>query len=153
MIFTIYGQPGRRLQCMMIVIHGLGIFPERSAAMKKNFTVWLMLSAAIMLFLPWSAVTFVKGDAGMAACFLLFYAVNPVYSILLGIASGKEIRQMWCQPILSSALYFMGTWIFFDMGETAFLLYAGIYLLLGMAAMLISGMACRKTGRSKGGFR
>ena len=132
MIFTIYGQPGRRLQCMMIVIHGLGIFPERSA---------------------WSAVTFVKGDAGMAACFLLFYAVNPVYSILLGIASGKEIRQMWCQPILSSALYFMGTWIFFDMGETAFLLYAGIYLLLGMAAMLISGMACRKTGGSKGGFR
>ena len=89
----------------------------------------------------------------MAACFLLFYAVNPVYSILLGIASGKEIRQMWCQPILSSALYFMGTWIFFDMGETAFLLYAGIYLLLGMAAMLISGMACRKTGGSKGGFR
>jgi hypothetical protein len=34
---------------------------------KKNFTVWLMLSAAIMLFLPWSAVTLVKRDAGKQA--------------------------------------------------------------------------------------
>ena len=47
--------------------YGLGIFPERSAAVKKNFTVWLMLSAAIMLFLPWSAVTLVKRDAGKQA--------------------------------------------------------------------------------------
>lgn len=53
--------------------------------MKKNFILWLAVSAVIMLVLPWLAVTFVKGDAGMAACLLLFFAVNPIYSVAMGL--------------------------------------------------------------------
>ena len=29
-------------------------------------------------------------------------------------------------------------WIFFDMGETAFILYAAVYLILGILGMLVS---------------
>ena len=46
--------------------------------MKQSIILWLAVSAAVMLALPWIAVTFVKGDAGMAVCFLLFFAVNPL---------------------------------------------------------------------------
>ena len=77
--------------------------------MKKNIILWLAASAVVMLAFPWLAVTFVKGDAGMAVCFLI------------------------------------GTWIFFDMGETAFILYAAAYLALGIAAMLISVFIRKKT--------
>lgn len=42
---------------------------------KKN-GICVFVSAVIMLFLPWCAVTFIKGDGAMAACFLLFYAIN-----------------------------------------------------------------------------
>ncbi len=41
--------------------------------------------------------------------------------------------------VIPAVFFLLGTWIFFDTGETAFLLYAGIYLLLGLCAMFIAG--------------
>ncbi len=52
--------------------------------MNKNMIIWFAVSAVLMLALPWLAVTFVKGDAGMAVCFLLFFAVNPIYCVIAG---------------------------------------------------------------------
>ena len=85
-----------------------------------------------MILLPFLAVTFVKGDNGMAICFVLFYAINPLFSIYIGYSTDK-----WIYPIVNSLLFLMGTWIFFDMGEIAFIYYAIVYLLLGLIAMLI----------------
>lgn len=106
--------------------------------MKKTFILWLAVSAVIMLALPWLAVTFVKGDAGMAACFVLFFAVNPIYSVIIGNFAGKDMKHLWSLPVISAVLFLAGTWVFFDMGETAFILYAVVYLALGIVAMLIS---------------
>ena len=42
-----------------------------------------------MLVFPWLAVTFVKSDGGMAVCFILFFALNPIWKrcqTLLGLA-------------------------------------------------------------------
>lgn len=111
--------------------------------MRKNMILWLAVSAAVMLALPWLAVTFVKGDAGMAVCFLLFFAVNPLYCVIMGVFAGQDLRHLRSLPVISAALFLIGTWIFFDMGETAFILYAVVYLALGIAAMLIS-MIIRK---------
>lgn len=116
--------------------------------MKKNIILWLAVSAVIMLALPWLSVTFVKGDAGMAVCLLLFYAANPIYSVVIGTFAGKDMKHLWSLPVISAALFLVGTWIFFDMGETAFILYAVIYLALGIAAMLISMFIRKKVKRS-----
>ena len=51
--------------------------------MKNNFILWFIISAVIMLALPWLAVSFIKGDGGMAVCFILFFAVNPIYSVII----------------------------------------------------------------------
>lgn len=91
-----------------------------------------------MLALPWLAVTFIEGDGGMAACFVLFFALNPIYSIFAGVYAGKDIKRMWVLPIFTALLFLAGTWLFFDMGEQAFIRYAFVYLILGIAAMLIS---------------
>lgn len=113
--------------------------------MKKNIILWLAASVVVMLALPWLAATFVKGDAGMAVCFLLFFAVNPLYSVLIGAFAGKDVKHLWSFPIVSAVLFLIGTWIFFDMGETAFILYAVVYLVLGIAAMLISMLIRKKS--------
>ena len=115
--------------------------------MKKKIIFWLAVTAVIMLALPWLAVTLVKGDAGMAACFVLFFAVDPIYSVVIGIFAGKDMKHLWSLSVISAVLFLVGTWVFFDMGETAFILYAVVYLALGIAAMLIS-MFIRK--KSKG---
>lgn len=113
--------------------------------MKKNIILWLAASAVVMLAFPWLAVTFVRGDAGMAVCFLLFFVVNPLYSVITGAFAGKDVKHLWSLPIILAVLFLIGTWIFFDMGETAFILYAAVYLVLGIAAMLISKLIRKKT--------
>ncbi len=62
--------------------------------MKKVYILWSIVSAMIMLMLPWLAVTFVKGDAGMAACLILFFGVDPIYSIITGAFVGKDLRYL-----------------------------------------------------------
>jgi hypothetical protein len=115
--------------------------------MKKSIILWMAASAVVMLALPWIAVTFVKGDAGMAACFVLFFALNPLYSVILGVFAGKDVKHLWSLPIVSAALFLIGTWIFFDMGEMAFVLYAVVYLVLGIVSMLISMIIRKKVQR------
>ncbi len=113
--------------------------------MKKNIILWLAASAVVTLAFPWLAVTFVKGDAGMAVCFLLFFAVNPLYSVIIGAFAGKDVKHLWSLPVISAVLFLIGAWIFFDMGETAFILYAAVYLVIGIMAMLISMFIRKKT--------
>ena len=110
----------------------------------KGLMPWLLISAVIMLGLPWLAVTFVKGDGGMAVCFILFFAVNPVYAVVSGIYAGMDMQRMWALPVITAVLFLAGTWIMFDIGETEFILYALIYLGLGTGAMLISGAVKKK---------
>lgn len=112
--------------------------------MKKDFILLLVISAVIMLLFPLLAVTVVKADAGMAVCFILFYAVNPVYSVVIGIFAGKDIKRLCSLPIISAILFLAGTWLLFDMGEIAFIMYAVIYLIMGMLAMLVSFLINRK---------
>lgn len=113
--------------------------------MKTKFLGWLAGSAAIMLLLPWVAVTFVNSNAGMAVTLLMFFAVNPIYSITLGAFAGKHVKVMWSLPIISALLFLLGSWIFFDLGESAFVIYAGVYLVIGIVSMLFSSwLSARK---------
>ena len=113
--------------------------------MKKDIILWLAASTVVTLAFPWLAVTFVKGDAGMAVCFLLFFAVNPLYSVIIGAFAGKDVKHLWSLPVISAVLFLIGTWLFFNMGETAFILYAAVYLVIGIMAMLISMLIRKKT--------
>ena len=100
-----------------------------------------------MLVFPWLAVTFIKGDGGMAVCFILFFAVNPIYAICSGAYTGKDIKIFWTLPIIIALFFLIGTWLFFSMGEKAFILYALGYLLLGIVAELISMFVKKKNLR------
>ena len=103
----------------------------------KKIIMWTIMTFVLMIGFPWLAVTF-AGSAGMAICFILFYAINPLFSAICGAFAGRNIRKFWILPIIVAVLFLAGTWIFFDMGEPAFVLYCGCYLVIGVAAMLIS---------------
>ncbi len=113
----------------------------------KRIGFWLAASALVMLFLPWLAVTLINGPDGMAAVFLLFFAVDPVYSILVGLAAGKDPKSRWYLPIASAALFLAGVWAQFEPSETAFLLYAAGYLALGLSAMGLRALLAGKARR------
>lgn len=103
----------------------------------KKLIIWIMTAIFLMIGCPWIAVKF-AGSAGMAVCFVLFYAVNPLFAAICGAFAGKNIKQLWALPIIIAGLFLAGAWIFFEMRETAFLRYCGCYLIIGIITMLIS---------------
>ena len=106
--------------------------------MKQKPSLWLLISAAVMLLFPWLAVTLVKGDGGLAVSLLLFFTVDPLYALLTGFSAGRDLKSRWFLPLATAALFLLGAWLVFEPGELAFLLYSGIYLAIGTVAMLLS---------------
>lgn len=108
----------------------------------KRILRWTLGALALMVGCPWLAVTF-AGSAGMAVCFILFYALNPIFSLLCGLAAGKALKKLWFLPLVTAGLFLLGAWIFFSPLDSAFLLYAAIYLGIGLAAMTLRGLLRR----------
>ena len=52
------------------------------------------------------------------------------------------MKEMWSLPVIAALLFLLGTWAFFDPGEGAFVIYAVVYLVIGMASMLVSSWLC-----------
>lgn len=105
--------------------------------MKKN-VYWLTISAFIMFALPWIDVVSVPNDTGMIATIVLLFVVNPLYSIAVGMFAGKNIKTSWWFPAITAIFFLIGSWIFFEMYEPAFLLYCGGYLIISIVSMFIS---------------
>ena len=96
-----------------------------------------MASVFVMIVLPGCVAAFAPSDAGLFFGILLLFAVNPAYSAVAGTFAGGNISKMWGFPAANAILFLFGAWCFFDMGDPAFWGYAAIYLMIGMASMLI----------------
>lgn len=110
--------------------------------MKKNIAA-LVVIALVMVACPWAAVTLAPGDAGMAICFVLFFGVNSMCSLYVGIFSGLAVKQRWYLPFLNSAIFLLGTWMVFDWGNPDFYGYAIAYLAIALVAVLTTIIVVR----------
>ena len=112
--------------------------------MRKTLLLWAVSAIIIMLVLPWMAVNFVSAQAGLTVCFLLFFIVNPIYAVTVGVAAGRNIKSLWYQPAVTSVLFLIGIGVFFETIDSAFIMYAFSYLVLGMLAAVISGVVRKR---------
>ena len=88
----------------------------------KKIIYYLIASVFLMFILPWLAVT---------------------------LFAGKNVKTLWWLPIVTIIIFLEGTWTFFEMGEPAFLLYGGCYLLISIIAMLVSAFANKEKVKSR----
>lgn len=110
--------------------------------MKKN--LWALAAVFTVMFLfPWAAVTFAPGDAGMAICFILFFGVNSLCSLYVGIFSGLSVKQRWFLPFLNAAAFLLGVWTVFDWGNPDFGGFAIAYLAISLIAMPVTVFVVR----------
>ncbi len=105
---------------------------------KNNPITWLILTAIVMLAFPWLTITFIKGDAGMTVCFILFFVINPLFNIISGVFAGRNPKKLWVCPLMTGILFILGCWLSFEMGQGAFVVYGIGYCAIGAAAMGIS---------------
>lgn len=105
---------------------------------KRAIIIWLAITILVMLALPFAVARLASECSGMALCMMLFLIVNPIYSAILGYRCGKDIKKMWNLPLVSAVAFLAGIWIFFDIHELWFVVYATVYLAIGWIAMAIS---------------
>ncbi len=79
---------------------------------KKNFICGL-ISAFIMLCLPFLTVTFFNHENGLALVIILFFIVNPITAVSIGVYAGKYVKAMWFWPLLVALLFIVGALLFF----------------------------------------
>ena len=105
--------------------------------MKKN--LWVLAAiVAVMVGCPWAAVTFASGDTAMAICFVLFFGLNCVCSLYVGIFSGMAVRQRFWLPMVNAAVFLLGAWTVFEWGNPDFYGYAVTYLVIGLLTMVVT---------------
>lgn len=104
---------------------------------RRIIITWIAITIAVMFALPFAVARLASECSGMALCMILFFIVNPIYSAILGFRCGRNIRQMWNLPLVSSIAFLAGTWLFFDIKEVWFIIYATVYLALGWIAMFV----------------
>ena len=110
--------------------------------MRKN--IWAILVMILVMFgLPWAAVTFAPGDAGMAIAFILFFGLNPAESMFAGIYSGLDMKHRWYLPAVNAALFLLGVWTVFDWGNPDFYGFCVAYLAVALVAMLTTVIVVR----------
>ena len=105
--------------------------------MKKKEWRWIIYSIVVMILFPYCILRFVPSDAAMIATILLFFLVDPLFSIMTGIAAGYRKGLNWLLPLLNVIFYCGGVWFWFDYNEPDFLTYATLYLILGYASLLV----------------
>lgn len=99
-----------------------------------------LLPSLLMLFFPPLLAVLFAGMNGMAICFILFFAVNPVFFAALGLFCTSAFKTRWYLPILSAAVYVLSMLILFDPRETAWFIYAGLYLFVSLAVGLTAAV-------------
>lgn len=107
---------------------------------RRIIITWIAVSVAVMFALPFAVAALASECSGMALCMILFFIVNPVYSAILGYRCGKDIKKMWSLPLVAAIAFLAGTWIFFDIHELWFIVYATVYLAIGYLAMAITNI-------------
>ncbi len=103
----------------------------------KRILFLVLLVVLIMLVLPFLIVQFVESDAGMAVIIMMFFIINPVFSVIIGAFSARNIKTCWWIPLFSAATFLLSSWLIFESGEPAFIAYSLIYSLLGYISIII----------------
>ena len=115
----------------------------------KRPVFWAAVSAFVMIALPWLFRSLIQGYLAFAAIFSLFFVLNPIYSAVVGVFAGRDIKALWYLLLFPPLFFLAGIGLLFTLSSVGvFFRYAVLYLALGTAAMLISA-AIRKHGRQK----
>lgn len=119
-------------------------FKFTDISIPKKIITSILALILIMLVVPALAMNLATGDSAMGIAFILFFAVNPLLSIVIGVIAATEIRKLWWLPLLPAVTFPL----FFSIVIREFVpdlyLYSVIYLPIGLLAMLITLVILRK---------
>lgn len=111
----------------------------------KKILIGLGIVLAVFLILPILVMLFCPAHEAMGLYMLLFFAINPLASVIVGVISGFNVKNMWWLPLVLAlvfplfhalALWISPVWELY--------IYSAVYAAVGYISMLISHILKRK---------
>lgn len=103
----------------------------------KIFISFLIVIVTMLIF-PLLIFTFMKSLNGLFWFLLLFFAINPIISIIIGVLSGTEIRKLWFVPLIVSIIFPPLYWIVLQDIILQLYIHSLGYLIIGVVSMLVT---------------
>lgn len=98
----------------------------------------------ILFFIPLVLINIVKLHDVMGIMMLLFFVVNIISAMIVNLIVGQDIKKLWWLPILFSLVFLLSYWIVLNEIIIDLMIYAFIYLILGIVFMIISYFVTKK---------
>ncbi len=105
---------------------------------KKRAVLLSLLSLTLLVLLPYAAVSLVDAMDAMGAMIILMLVINPIASIVIGVASGQRLAKLWFFPLVFALLFLPCYWLCLGSIELDLAVYSAIYLVLGYVSALLS---------------
>lgn len=102
---------------------------------KRVYLIWLAVALALVVLPHWVIVVFAPPETGFFFSVLMMLIITPLCALAGGVTAGMNWKALWGLPLMTAGLFLAGVWLFLDMLQPDFLVYAGIYLVLGYGAM------------------
>lgn len=110
------------------------------AAVTAGFTLFLML------LLPLAVINW-PNELALELVLILYYGVNPLFVVIVGVCAGLRPRERWYLPVIPAALYPFLSALLFRALELSYFQAAAVYLVLGAASLGAAVLFSRLQGR------
>lgn len=112
--------------------------------MNKKLIFTAILSGIVMIFIPLLTVDTSQTEEGIASIFTLLFAIDPVYTLAVGIFAGTDRKSLWALPIITAVFFILGFGLIFTFSDIMVYMYGLCYLLTGTLAMFFIDIILRK---------
>lgn len=108
---------------------------------RKRAILILVLLLTAMLILPFITIHTVRAEAGMLVTLLLFFAVHPAVSAIVGVLAGKEIKYFLSVPLWVALLFWGCSCLAY---QPAFpVVYSIAYFAISAVSMVLTWLICK----------
>ena len=98
----------------------------------------IFLSAIVLCPLGFVLLSQIGAWEGIGFIFILNLLLYPIAFVGMGIVAGTDIKKLWFVPVAASILYLPAMWLILRSLVIEFTVYAVIYLIIAVVAMLIT---------------
>ena len=103
----------------------------------------IFLLAIVLCPLEFVLLSQIGAWEGISFIFILNLLLYPIAFVGMGIVSGTDIIKLWFMPVAASILYLPVMWIILRSLVIEFTVYAAIYLIIAVVAMLTTHSVLR----------
>lgn len=105
--------------------------------MKTRALISVIISLLAFALVPWLVISYIGGMDALGILLILFFAFNPLVSIVIGVLSGWGEKVQWYLPIIAGAIFLIAETVITGFDFT-YIIAAAIYIGLGIAAAYIT---------------